>query len=59
MIFGSVPAAALIYLLYRDSFVAVSLVALIVVVVSVYVVSLRWAARVLENDRETIRRALA
>ena len=59
MIFGSVPAAALIYLLYRDSFVAVSLVLLLVVVVSVYVVSLRWAARVLENDREIIRRALA
>ena len=59
MIFGSVPAAALIYLLYRDSLVAVSLLALLVIVVSVYVVSLRWAARVLENDRETIRRALS
>ena len=58
MIFGSVPAAALIYLLYRNSLVVVSLGTLLVIVVYVYVVALRWAARVLESDREIIRRTL-
>jgi len=59
MIFGSVPAAALIYLLYRESFIAPSIVVLLLIDVAVYVVSLRWAARVLENEREVIRRALS
>jgi hypothetical protein len=59
IIFGSVPAAALIYLLYRQSFIAPSIVALTLIDVSLYVVSLRWAARVLENEREVIRRAIS
>lgn len=59
MIFGSVPAMVLIYLLYRESFVAPAIAALTLVDVSLYFVSLRWAGRVLENDREAIRRALS
>ena len=59
MIFGSVPAAVLIYLLYRQSFVAVSLVLLLAIDVALYVLSLRWAARVFDEDREVIRRALS
>lgn len=59
MIFGSIPAIVLIYLLYRQSFIAPSIVALALIDVSLYVVSLRWAARVLENEREVIRRAIA
>ena len=59
MIFGSVPAIVLIYLLYRESFIAPAIVALALVDVSLYLVSLRWAGRVLENEREVIRRALS
>ena len=59
MIFGSIPAAVLIYLLYRESFIAPSIVALLLLDVSLYLVSLRWAARVLDNEREVIRRALS
>jgi hypothetical protein len=59
MIFGSIPAAALIYVLYRQSFVAASLIALVLIDILLYVFSLRWAARVLENERELIRRALS
>ena len=59
MIFGSVPAMVLIYVLYRQSFIAPAIVALALVYVSLYFVSLRWAGRVLENEREVIRRALS
>jgi hypothetical protein len=59
MIFGSVPAAALIYLLYRQSFVVVSIVLLLAIDVAIYVLSLRWAARVFDDDREVIRHALS
>ena len=59
MIFGSVPAAVLIYLLYRQSFIAPSIVALAILDVLLYFVSLRWAARVLESERDVIRRALS
>ena len=59
MIFGSMPSAALIYLLYRQSFVVVSIVLLLAIDVALYVLSLRWAARVFDEDREIIRRALS
>jgi len=60
MIFGSVPAAVAVYLLTNDSGGAAwKLVALMLLCAMLYLFSLAGCGRVLENEREEIRRALA
>ena len=60
MIFGSVPAAVAVYLLTNDSGgPAWKLVALMLLCAMLYLLSLAGCGRVLENEREEIRRALA
>lgn len=59
MIFGSVPAAVLIYLLCRQSFIVVFVAILLLLDVTLYVISLRWASRVFDDEQEVIRRALS
>ena len=60
MIFGSLPGIVLVYLSYRESYSAWWVIAvLLLLYVWVYFVFLGWSARVLEKEREVIRRSLS
>jgi hypothetical protein len=60
VIFGSVPAAVTVYLLYHEDSGAFWKIALMMLLcLALYFFSLSRWARVLEEQRETIRRALS
>ena len=59
VIFGSVPAAVTVYLLYNEARASLwKLAALMLIYLAVFMFSLSRSARVLANRREEIRRAL-
>ena len=60
MIFGSVPVALTVYLLYNDDSAAAlwKLAVLLLIYLALFMFSLSRSARVFENRREEIRRTL-
>ena len=60
VIFGSVPAAVTVYLAHNDDNGALwKLLLMMVIYLAVFLFSLSWSARLLESQREDIRRALS
>lgn len=58
MIFGSVPAAIVVILIYRDDARLWKASAMLIVYVAIYLISLTYSACVLGREQENIRRAL-
>jgi hypothetical protein len=60
MIFGSLPGAITAYLLYRENYGAFwKILLLLLPYATLYYFSLQWSGRRLEQQRETIRRAIS